>query len=90
MKQIVCESNRLQCNLPKPVDDNKALARQSNKQSPKNLWLPNWGFRLSHPPQEETEITAVSPTDLERRIQAFEHKCYRRMLGMAYKEHKTN
>ena len=28
--------------------------------------------------------------DLERRIQAFENKCYRRMLDMSYREHKTN
>jgi len=29
-------------------------------------------------------------TDLERRIQAFENKCYRRMLGISYREHITN
>ena len=29
-------------------------------------------------------------TDLERGIQAFENKCYRRMLGLSYREHKTN
>ena len=29
-------------------------------------------------------------TDQERRIQAFEHKCYRRLLGASYREHKTN
>ena len=28
--------------------------------------------------------------DLEKRIQGFENKCYRRMLGMSYREHKTN
>ena len=28
--------------------------------------------------------------DLERCIQAFENKCYRRMLGISYREHKTN
>ena len=28
--------------------------------------------------------------DLETLIQAFENKCYRRMLGMSYREHKTN
>ena len=28
--------------------------------------------------------------DLERRIQAFEDKCYRRMLGISYRENKTN
>ena len=28
--------------------------------------------------------------DLERRIQAFENKCFRRMLGISYREHKTN
>ena len=28
--------------------------------------------------------------DLERRIQAFENKCYKRMLGILYREHKTN
>ena len=28
--------------------------------------------------------------DLERRIQAFETKYYRRMLGILYIEHKTN
>ena len=28
--------------------------------------------------------------DLERRIQAFENKCYRSMLGISYREHKTN
>ena len=28
--------------------------------------------------------------DLERWIQAFESKCYMRMLGISYREHKTN
>ena len=28
--------------------------------------------------------------DLERRIQAFENKCYRRMLGISYREHNIN
>ena len=28
--------------------------------------------------------------DLERRIPAFENKCYRTILGMSYREHKTN
>ena len=28
--------------------------------------------------------------DLERRIQAFENKCYRRMLVVSYRQHKTN
>ena len=28
--------------------------------------------------------------ELERRIQAFENKCYRNMLGISYREHKTN
>ena len=28
--------------------------------------------------------------DLERRILAFENKCYRRMLAISYREHKTN
>ena len=28
--------------------------------------------------------------DLDRRIQAFENKCYRRMLGVSYREHETN
>ena len=28
--------------------------------------------------------------DLDRRIQAFENKCYRRMLGVSYREHTTN
>ena len=27
---------------------------------------------------------------LRKRIQAFENKCYRRVLGISYKEHKTN
>ena len=27
---------------------------------------------------------------MERRIQAFENKCYRRMLGTSYREHKPN
>ena len=27
--------------------------------------------------------------DLERRIQVFEDKCYRRMLGTSYREHKS-
>ncbi len=29
-------------------------------------------------------------TDLERRIQAFEHKCFRKLLRISYTEHKTN
>ena len=28
--------------------------------------------------------------DLERRIQAFENKCYRRMLGIIYGDNKSN
>ena len=28
--------------------------------------------------------------DLERRFQAFEYKCYRRLLRISYREHKTN
>ena len=28
--------------------------------------------------------------DLERRIQTFEHKCYRRLLSISYTEHRTN
>ncbi len=28
--------------------------------------------------------------DLERRIQAFEHKCFRKLLRLSYTEHKTN
>jgi hypothetical protein len=28
--------------------------------------------------------------DTERRIQAFEHKCFRKLLHISYKEHKTN
>lgn len=28
--------------------------------------------------------------DLERRIQAFEHKCFRKLLRISYKAHKTN
>ena len=28
--------------------------------------------------------------DLERRIQAFENECYRRMLGISYREHKAS
>ena len=28
--------------------------------------------------------------DTERRIQAFENKCYRRMLHISYREHRTN
>ena len=28
--------------------------------------------------------------DTERRIQSFENKCYRRMLHISYKEHRTN
>ena len=28
--------------------------------------------------------------DMERRIQAFKNKCYRRMLGISYRDHKTN
>ena len=28
--------------------------------------------------------------DLERRVKTFENKCYRRMLGISYKEHITN
>ena len=28
--------------------------------------------------------------DLEIRIKAFENKCYRRMLGVSHREHKTN
>ena len=28
--------------------------------------------------------------ELERRIQAFENKCYRKMLGISYSKHKTN
>ena len=27
---------------------------------------------------------------MERRIRAFENKCYRRMLGKSYRDHKTN
>ena len=29
-------------------------------------------------------------TDLERQIQAFGNRCYRRMLGISYREHITN
>ena len=28
--------------------------------------------------------------DLEKRIQAFENKCYRTMLGVSHREHQTN
>ena len=28
--------------------------------------------------------------DLDRWIQAFENKCYRRMIDISYREHKTN
>ena len=35
----------------------------------------------------ESKIPTV---DLERRIQAFEHKCYRRLLRISYTQHRTN
>ena len=28
--------------------------------------------------------------ETERKIQAFEHKCFRKLLGISYREHKTN
>ena len=28
--------------------------------------------------------------DTERRVQAFEHKCYRKLLRISYRDHKTN
>ena len=30
------------------------------------------------------------PADPERRIQALENKCYRKMLGIPYRDHKTS
>ena len=36
-------------------------------------------------------VKVVTPTaNLERGIQPYENKCYRRMLGLLHKEHKTN
>ena len=43
------------------------------------LWKNNSG-------RESWTLTA----DLEKRIQVLENKCYRRMLGISYREHKPN
>ena len=39
---------------------------------------------------ETDNNTAPATVDLERLIQAFENKCYRRTLGASYRENKTN
>ena len=66
---------------------------------------PTWGIRVgvgwggskvvplemstSHSCQYGCERWTLT-ADLGRRIQAFENKCYRRMIGISDKEHKTN
>ena len=37
-----------------------------------------------------TDVRVGRWLDTKRRIQAFEIKCYRRMLGISYREHRTN
>ena len=52
------------------------------------LWKSNISFLVKHKLYGCEAWTFLA--DTERRIQAFESKCMRRLLGISYKEHKTN
>ena len=62
------------------------------------LWKSNISFLVKHKLYKTLVVSILLYgceawtllADTERRIQAFESKCMRRLLGISYKEHKTN